>query len=342
MKTTKTLAYGLTLLMVATFVVAIAPTASAQATEQVITVVTKGVPTIQTGASTLNNNRIAPDTGVAVVKYEFTVTVPPVGACPLSAINVVFTADKGASPPDWAEEAQIVLSGPTAAINYDPQKSGTAQTFSVDTTLSIRITKNAPAGKSGEYRVLAQAFPPAAAAGGCNLKKSDPPTPNAFNAVSNDYLAVMEYTPEKYIQKVGQNKEVSFVVKMTNYGNAATRIETTTDTPEGLAAPVPPAAITLESKAESGEKAVYFKDAVISLKTPSSNGYTNSLYSFTAHFTAKAATMTGQGLDDDEQPITFSLQVQGVYVPGFDPRSAIASLGIGLVLLGFARRRTGQ
>lgn len=331
MKSTKRLAYGLTILWFASLAVAIAPTATAQQ-ENALGVISVSQ-TLDT--TKLNAGRLPPETVQVDVKFIFRVQVPTATACPFANILIKYDFREEMS---WAEAADASLSTNQDQFFYDQQKAAGNSDFGpFETTLSVKVNRNAPAFQTGTYIVTATAQPTSQTAQGCNLKKSDPKEVNA--RITNDYIPIMEYQPVKYVQKSGQNKEVLYIVKMTNFGNAQTKVTTAVpELPKGIDAIVPPAQLTLDSRAESGDKAVYFKDAPITLRTPSTNGYTNDLRSFTAYFTATSTT-TGVDIPVDEQQITFSVQIQGVYVPGFDPSSAIASLGIGLVLLGFARRR---
>jgi len=332
MQTSKLAAYGSLTLLVLTAVAAYIPTASAQQEGFLSVSLAAGYPKYDD--SQLNNGRLQPEASKLDVKLQFEVKFPPtVGVCPLGTVTLQFTPTN----PDWGKGSVVVPSTVTKQQSQQQQQAGTIDNF--ETTLTIVTTRKAPAFQTDQYKVTVKSFPSGGAATGCNAKAAgDFVVPVT---VTNDYLPIMEYQPARYSLKTGQNKDILFSVKMTNFGNGDTKVTASPAVWAGknkLESVIPPSQTTLESKSVSGEKALFSKDVVISAKTPHSNGYTNSIYTFSMSFDA-TAVQTGQNIAKDTQALTLSVQVQGVYVPGFDPAGAIASLGVALLILGFTRRR---
>lgn len=325
MKTSKIVAYGSVAALVLMAVLVFAPNATAQAGAQ-LTVTSEGATPNVPGKS----GRLAPETQTATIVFAFKVSIPDTGgagvaACPTANIVVTFEPTR---PGDWST---ITLSSYSKVVTLTPQEP----TANVDTEMSITTTRKARAFVSDTYEVKASA---AAGPSGCTFTPSAKVPNTAF--IQNDYIPILEYSPAKYIQKTGQNKEVLFPIEITNFGNAQTKVATSVDQPNKnkLDAVLPPSVTTLNTDLES--KTDVKKTIVIAARTPSSNGYTNTLYSFFVNF-AGTATTPGPEIATDNQQITLSVQVQGVYVPGFDFTSLIGALGIGLGALGFLRRRLG-
>jgi hypothetical protein len=327
MKNTKLVA-GLATLLVAFIAVAVTPTASAQAGQASIKIDSQKLDDTQ-----LKNGRLPPEIAQVTIDFTFSVTMPPVtGVCPAGTVTVEFTNPKKGG--DWAT-VTVSPSAVTQPVLANNQQQQTIGGFS--TKMTIVTTRKAPAFQTGEYVISAVAKPSVSTNGGCNVANSG--EFKVSNNIVNDYFPIMEYQPSKYIQKTGQNKDVLFTVKASNFGNGDTKV-TAVYSPiskNKLDAVIPPAQTTLESKAAVGEKALFSKDVQVSGRTPHSNGYTNSIYTFSIAFTA-GSVQAGSDTKD-EQTLTLSVQVQGVYVPGFDPAGAIAALGVAVLLLGFARRR---
>lgn len=336
MNGTKIAAYGFATIFLASLLVVFVPSAVAQG-EQPLTL--KPPTSVEKGSVGLREGRLPPETGKYGYQFKFTVGVPQtVGAavCPITPITVTFTPDN----PNAAWSV-FTLSTTKVTIPVAPQEQKT-EVSGFDVEATVIIDRNAPAFKTGTYSISAKAT----AASNANTQKGCAYAPSDEQKVPlqiiNDYLPIMEYAPTKYIQKTGQNKDVIFAIKMTNFGNGATKV-TTSVTPgkKSLDALTPPSPVTLDSRAELGKDAKYIRDDVIvQARTPHSNGYTNSIYTFTTTFKA-TSPVTAVGVLEDSQFVTLSVQVQGVYVPGFDPTSAIAALGIALLGLGVARRRHG-
>jgi hypothetical protein len=91
--------------------------------------------------------------------------------------------------------------------------------------------------------------------------------------------------------------------------------------------------------AAGGPAAMYKTVRSIEVQTPHDNGYSNGIYTFTLKFRSQFDGAAPGQLLTDEQVVAFSVQVQGVYVPGFDPTMLFGALGVGLLVL--RRRNAG-
>lgn len=335
MTAAKIIAFGFTTFLLASMLIAFAPSATAQTAQKANVDCTK----VEDKGGVLKAGRLTPESALYQAELTCTVKLPPTTSiCPASTVTTTFTKNK-------AEPYAILSPSPTVVSQTIPPSGGVGASevplSSVKSTITIVINRKAPAFVTGEYIVHVVSTPAASTTSGCNIAPSEP-FPVTINIV-NDYFPIMEYQPAKYSMKTGQNKDVVFSVKVTNFGNGDTKVTAAPAiwvSKSKLESVIPPSQTTLESKAISGEKALFSKDVVISAKTPHSNGYTNSIYTFSMAFSA-TAVQTGQDIAKDDQSLTLSVQVQGVYVPGFDAASMIGALGVGLVLLGFVRRRVG-
>lgn len=325
MKTTKMMAYGFMILFALGTALALAPEAAAQGVALQIQ------PAAQGAVNSKISGRLAPETGQGQVDFKFTVSIPNTSGyspavCPLATITVNFEIVKA---PDYAS---TTLSPKSTTVQLGPNSQASAD---VTTTLIVVVSRKAPAFQSDTYTVQATANGASAATSGCTVTGT--PQAKSDTQVKNDYLPILEYVPAKYIQKTGQNKDVLFPIHVTNFGNGQTRVTTTVTQPNKnkLDSLLPPSVTTLNTILDT--KTDVSKDMVVTGRTPHANGYTNQLYTFTVSFEA-TAVQAGDNILKDTQQISLSVQVQGVYVPGFDPAMAIGGLGVAFLLVGMRRR----
>jgi hypothetical protein len=153
--------------------------------------------------------------------------------------------------------------------------------------------------------------------------------------VKNDYLPLIVVNPGSLYIKAGQNKKVVFPIELQNLGNGPTRIkvEATQPTKNKLDAVSTGSEVRLESRAGKGASALYKTSRNIEVQTPHSNGYSNSIYQFNVKFSSQFDGTASGTPATDEQTLALAVQVQGVYVPGFDPALLIGALGIGLLVI---------
>jgi len=287
--------------------------------------------------------RLKPEVATAQIKFKWKVQIPLASGC-ITTIQLVYSAKAETPASGWP--ASVILDRSSESFTYSNSGAGGAPVANQGETktgfyfiMTVTLPREAPAFIDGKYTATAQAkVGTGGTSGGCRMKDSDS-TPVPYQ-IKNDYLARMTFEPSTYIQKTGQNKKVTFGITMTNLGNGETKIDTTVDqvSKSRLDAVLAPGQQLVQSKA--GNPSVANKlDTVITVQTPHSNGYTNTFYSLKAHFKASSSNSILTGLATDEKALDLSVQVQGVYVPGFDPAMAIAALGLALLAFGGVRRQ---
>jgi len=322
---------GLIAAFLISFLAIFVPPAVAQSGQARVEISPKGSP-VDIG----DDNRLDPEAELAKVTWDVKVTFPGVpGGCTSSYTVKYETAAKPTySTVVLSPGAHAGTVGATQGAVYTSQTTESTKVFNPSMTISI--TREAPAFKDEEYKLKATVeFP--TNTNGCSLTGD-----NAVGSASikNDYLALTNVVPSQYFQKAGQNKKVIFPIDVFNIGNGPSRVKVDI-IPLGknrLDSVIPPAELRLESRAQKGASALFKAPTRIEAQTPHSNGYTNSIYSFQAKFST-SYDGAGENTATDETSVTLSVQVQGVYVPGFDSVGMLAALGIALAGMGVLRRK---
>lgn len=341
MKASQRVAFGFAILYAVSLVAILAPTASAAQAE--VTAVPCAADSLKvTGGVTTANPRLAPESGIMEITACAKAKVDGGEACVGGTIRIQFiyvTAGpiQGAIGSVTPALFEVTENFPTGTAPVPVSTTDALYTKDIQSKFQVQLTRKARALEPMTVEIQAKAL--ASGAAQCTIKNQITATSLGTIAVVPDYLAVMFYEPQQYFTKTGQNKIALFAVKMTNLGNFPTKVASDIEElgKKKLGAVIPPGQTVIESKA-GNEKADNTATPFITVKTPYSNGYTNGLYTFKTKFLATANTNQPGIASKDEQPFIFSVQVQGVYVPGFDAASMIASLGVALVALGIARR----
>lgn len=277
----------------------------------------------------LNGGRLPPE---ANVKYEIIAdaSFPSASACIEWA-----TATFQAVPKEKYVTAIVAPQSTSQKVDFDtgepynpvgPQ-GGTARFLS---TVTISTTRDAPA-----LSEIILDFTVKVRAGDledqdtCNMSEGSGAAQLTLKA---DYLALMAYRPNAYILKAGQNSGVRFAIEMTNHGNGPTKVRIGVENPGKLESVVPPTEQHIELD-QSG----YIE---IQARTPHQTGYQNTFYTIIANFDGVYdGNLVGGTPSRDAQAVTLSVQVQGVYAPGFDGFVALGALALGIGLVGLSRRR---
>lgn len=315
----KMAAYGFAALMTFAVFVMMAPTAAAQGGN--IGVSVKNI--------RIDNPLLTPEVGITTVTADIHLEFPAASGC-----SAPITMEYRGSGPSYAS---IVMSPATESFTFRSQEdSGHPFVSPASETqvregikMTITTTRDAPAFQSVQYIFKATAKPSTSQSCNFNQGTSDQPV-----TVQNDYFPLIQANAKQTLLKSGQNAQVQFPVDVTNFGNGQTRVsvETSYLSKDQLASLVPPSPFVVDSKAQQGPSARDTFTAFIQARTPHSNGYTNSIYSFSADFSGEYAGAKPPGEPKtDEQTVTLSLQVQGVYAPGFDPVFAIGALGVAML-----------
>lgn len=293
----------------------------------------------------LPNGRLLPETGQAVLTIGTSVTVNAASAC----IEQILLTYRVLSAPDYAS---VVLSPSTRLITLEdeealvpevPTTGASSKTYEAeDVLMMLSTTRAAPAFEDGKYEIeveakAGQVNASADGAHACNLGKS---VGKGSTTVKNDYLPTTLLNPAVLFVKTGQNNKIVLPIEITNSGNGPTRVTLEASQPgtEKLGAISVGSEIRLESRASRGAQAIYKTTRNIEVQTPHGNGYTNTIHVFTVKIRSSFDGTASGALQTDEQVLTFAVQVQGVYVPGFDPSLLLGALGLGVVVL---RRRHG-
>ena len=320
---------GLTAAFLISFLAVFVPSATAQTTPTIYVEV-RHDKTENLG----EDNRLDPESELGTVKYKVTVRPPPTPSGCTSSWGITYdvVGKLGYQSVTISPPSQIGNIGTQGVVNPGNEA---AQVF--DATLTVSVSREAPAFRDDEYALKATlAVPPST--NGCSVAAG--PAATAKASVKNDYLPLTTVEPGVYFQKAGQNKKVVFPIKIQNIGNGPSRVRLEI-IPLGknrLDSVIPPAELRLESRAQKGSAALFKADTRIEAQTPHSNGYTNSIYSFQAKFLT-SYDGSGENTQTDETAVTLSVQVQGVYVPGFDSVAMLGALSLALAGVGFVRRR---
>jgi len=282
------------------------------------------------------NGRLLPETGEIRNKVKVKLTYQAATVC-ITTANLAY---KGTGP----GYSTVIFNPPSQSVQLKGSQSqgpvSGAQPEPIpaaDVEMIVTTKRDAPAFEDGRYEVDVTATPSGTAGSGCNATQGNA---KGATTVKNDYLPLTVVNPAQLYVKAGQNKKVVFPVELQNLGNGPTRIklEATQPNKNKLDAINVGAEVRLESRAGKGAAAVFKQTRNVEVQTPHANGYSNSIYQFNVKYVSAFDGAASGTLQTDEQTIAFAVQVQGVYVPGFDPTILIGALGIGLLLL---RRRMG-
>lgn len=317
-------ALGASLALVLTTLIVFIPPVAAQAAASKVEV------TIEPDSS-LPNGRLLPETGTARATVKVKVTIDAVQGC-VQTVQLIYKATN----PNYAT---VIFNPPSRTVSFtNPTATGVpvsgAQAISSnaeDVEMIVTTNRNAPAFEDGKYDVKVDASG-GAPQSGCTVS---PSSGTGSTTIKNDYLPLTVVNPSSLFVKSGQNKKVVFPVELQNLGNGPTRIKVEASQPNKnkLDAINVGAEVRLESRASKGAAAVFKQTRNVEVQTPHANGYSNSIYQFNVKYISAFDGAAAGTLATDEQTIAFAVQVQGVYVPGFDPTLLIGALGIGLLIL---------
>lgn len=235
--------------------------------------------------------------------------------------RTILIAYRVTKQPTWA----AVLVSP--AIDGAPVESCEAGYVTRTGTLTVTASDQAPAFLPTQIEIEAVAGPPDRAQ-------------RAVESVglSAKYFPVMDVQLAESIATVAPGKSHTFVVKVSNFGNAATRIESTIlSADEGLTVQ-PPAPIILESKQAGGSRVS--EDIHFVVSTREESGLVNRVGAITARIVGSYATDDSQGSDESSVSFLVTSRTGGEKSP--DPSllpfpTALVLVAVAIAL--FARRR---
>jgi hypothetical protein len=312
----KAIAYGFTAFLALAIFAAMIPNAAAQQNSPITVDIDHTTP----------SELLQPEVGLVEVPMTVTLKIPPATGCTAN-IQVEYVAD---GPP---YSTPVMTPGGNSFV-YESEEAApfiapTPDEEVFNPKLVVSTSRDAPAYATADYEVTVTVkLTPSA---NCNMDGS---SSKQRVQIKNDYFPLIEAIPQQTTLKAGQNSQVRFPIDITNFGNGQTRInsDVTYQSTSELDALIPPSSFVVESKAQQGTAAKDTKTVYVTARTPHNNGYTNSIYSFSADFTGEyAGTKPAGEPTTDKQSVFLSLQVQGVYAPGFDPTMLIGALGVALL-----------
>lgn len=282
----------------------------------------------------LNNGRLPVESATVKYTVKAVLTFSPATACE----TIVTVRFQPLAVPGYAyvtlSPEQVAKSVRFKAGNTDTggvAPAGGSETFETD--LAVSLSRLAPALEDVKIQVRADAAP-----NGANTCNVSPGSEKGTLTVKPDYLPIMLYTPANQILKTGQNSGANFIIRMSNLGNGPTKVDIQAEATgkHKLESLLVPPTQTLDARSQ-GPTARTEQEIRLQLRTPFDNGYQNRYYQLEATFDASYDGHLTNGARD-VQTLPLTIQVQGVYVPGFDvvPLAAACLAAVGLVTL---RRR---
>lgn len=288
-------------------VVTLVPTAQAQSSASL------------TIALTPPTDSVKPLQGALNFQGSATLVYSNEGQANLVGIPVTYTVS---SAPAWA---QVVISPasdvfPVAA----PTSPGTSTTQTRQFTISVTASETAPAFQPGTIEITAAANPSQAGA--------TKPSAKATVPVQASYFSILDTQLAEAIKIERPQQPVTFPLKVTNLGNANTKVAfAVEDKAANLNVPVP-IPIVLQSKQAGGNQ--ISSEVPLTIQTPYKNGYMNEVGVVTYHITSSYAL--DPKLKGDETRVSVVVTTKGFYVPGAELPLLIGMLGVAALVL---RRR---
>lgn len=305
---TQKLTFLMLALLVGASALALVPTASAQNGGTVT--VTLNQPSEQVkplqGAVTF--------TGTVTLIADYSGGLNPIG------IPVTYTV---ANKPAWAQ----VLVSPATDV-FPPPSAAAPSGVSYSQTRQIQVTvtasQDAPAFTAEPIEITAT---PTSA------------TPGSYTAgkgsvqIQAGYFSIIDVQLAEPIAVERPQSKVAFPLKITNFGNANTKVSFELISAADGFQTVIPNPVTLQSKQAGGNQ--ISADIPLTIQTPYKNGYMNEVG--VINYKLTSAYALDPKLKGDESPVSVLVTTRGFYVPGPSP---ILFLGlIGVVALALRRFR---
>lgn len=295
------------LLLTSAFV-ALAPTASAQVGGMTVTM-----------TITPPSEPVKPLQGA--INFNGQTTVQGSNDAPVTNLIGFTLAYTVASQPSWAS-VTVSPATDTFLVQAGPSNSFT-QTRSFIVTVSA--TQDAPAFTPTPIEISVLVTPSQQA--GATAKSAKAPAP-----VQAAYFSIIDLLLQETIRVERPQTAVNFPLKVTNLGNANTKVNfAITDRTPNLQVPIP-GSIILQSKQAGGNQ--ISQDVLLPVQTPYKNGYMNVVgvvsYKVTSNYALDAK------IKGDEGSVSVVVTTKGFYVPGMEPVFALAAVGAVALLM---RRR---
>ncbi|HET6404171.1 MAG TPA: hypothetical protein VFH78_05950 [Candidatus Thermoplasmatota archaeon] len=234
-------------------------------------------------------------------------------------IPVTYSVSKA---PAWAS----VLISPANDVFPAPSNAQPGTSYSQSKTITITVTASDQAPAFTPDTIEITATTQGAGAGGRSFSgKGNVP-------ITATYFSIIDVQLAEAIKLERPQTPVNFPVKVSNFGNANTKVSfEVVDISPGLeyTLPIP---VVLQSRQAGGSQ--ISADIQLTIQTPYKNGYMNEVG--TANYRVTSAYALDPKLTGDTSTVSLLITTRGFYVPGFSPLIFLAVLG-GLALV--LRRR---
>lgn len=228
---------------------------------------------------------------------------------------------KATKSPPWAN---VIVSPSSALFEISPAPGETSINSEVNFQVCITTSDQAPAFVNDQVELTATTTNPAASQTGTTTFP-----------IGADYFSILDVNVLEAVKVDRPQTPVIFPVKITNLGNANTKVTITPTEHTGNIDVITPPQYILQSKQAGGSQ--ISQDVALTIQTPYHNGYLNEVAR--SDYKVTSAYALDPKLVGDTGTISVVLTTRGFYVPGFEPVLALGALGlVGLVL---AVRRRG-
>lgn len=224
------------------------------------------------------------------------------------------------SAPDWAS---VVAAPSTDERNVATCEQGYAE---FEGTLTVTASDQAPGFTPMPIEIEMAAGP-----------DDRRQTARAVVNVSASYFAILDLQLPESQAVIAPGGSHEFTMKLTNFGNAITRVETTlAELPDRLTVTLPPPT-TLESKQQGG--AQISADVPVRVDAPEEDGFVNRVVSFSVRLTSAYAT--DDSFHGDDSTASFLVTVRSGSLERAKELPMPAALGMLAIALAFGigRRR---
>ena len=290
-------------LLLGGIVASLAPTAQAQTNTSLTITLTPPTDSVKPLQGALNFGGTA------------TLTFSNEGVANLVGIPVTYTVSNA---PSWA---QVVVSPASDVFPVGQPGASPSTTVSKPFTVSVTASDQAPAFQPGTIEITATATPTQQGGKAATAKVNVP--------VTASYFSILDTQLAEAIKIERPQQPVVFPLKLTNLGNANTKVGfAVEDKAANLNVPVP-IPIVLQSRQAGGNQ--ISAEVPLTVQTPYKNGYMNEVGVVTYHITSSYAL--DPKLKGDETRVSVVVTTKGFYVPGFEIPMLIGLLGVAALVL---------
>lgn len=303
---TKKLSYVLLAALVGTAFLALAPTAEAQASASLtisLNPPSEAVKPLQNPISFTGSVTFTSDysslTGVIGIPVQYTVSQKPA----------------------WA----TVIVNPASDVFPAPQagagSAGTSYTITRPITITVSASDQAPAFQADTIEITGTTT---AAPGGGTAKSGKGTAP-----ISAEYFSIIDVQLAEAIKVERPQTAVTFPVKVSNFGNANTKVTfEVIDRAENLQVNIP-IPVVLQSRQNGGS--AISADVALQIQTPYKNGYMNEVG--TVNYKLTSAYALDPKKKGDESSVSVLLTTRGFYVPAASPLLFVGLIAVAALMI---------